>query len=107
MVTASVLMSVVYFITISKKRYNQMYYFWMYIHDLVVMTVVLAGNAGATAVGMIAKHGDEHSGWSAICGYFSNYCKKTEISLMFSYISFMCLMSLAIWNERRPTLLLS
>ncbi|GER45518.1 CASP-like protein VIT_17s0000g00560 [Striga asiatica] len=61
------------------------YYFYMFLHDLVMTILLMAGCAAATAVGYIGKYGNSHSGWMAICGYFAKFCNWVTAASILSY----------------------
>lgn len=71
-------------------------YFFFFLHDMVVMTLLMAGCSAATAMGYLGKYGNQHAGWIAICGYFDKYCNRITISVTLSYIAFLFYFSLTI-----------
>ncbi|MCD7460049.1 hypothetical protein HAX54_042749 [Datura stramonium] len=78
-------------------------YFYLFIHDMIMMALLLAGCASATAIGYVAKYGESHSGWMPICDSVAKFCHKTIASLGFSYfgvISYLCL-AIILANQSR------
>lgn len=71
-------------------------YFLFFLHDLVVMTLLMAGCSAATAIGYLGRYGNKHAGWMAVCGYVESYCNRITISLTLSYIAFLFYFFLAI-----------
>lgn len=66
-------------------------------------TALLAsGCSAATAVAYIAKNGNEHAGWLAICGYMDSYCNRGGISLACSYAAFIVFFLLAATTMKGP-----
>ncbi|KAL6143057.1 hypothetical protein ACLB2K_053755 [Fragaria x ananassa] len=63
-------------------------YFFLFLLDTVMMVLIIAGCAAATAIGYVGKYGEEHMTWQATCGYVSKFCNRMSISLAFSYLAF-------------------
>ncbi|KAL8113932.1 CASP-like protein 1F1 [Apium graveolens] len=63
-------------------------YFFFFLHDVVVMTLLMAGCSAATAMGYVGKYGNSHAGWMPICEYFDKYCSRITIAVTLSYIAF-------------------
>ncbi|XP_044494435.1 CASP-like protein 1F1 [Mangifera indica] len=78
-------------------------YFFLFIHDLVMMSLLMSAAAAATAEAYIGRHGNKHSGWTAICHNFGKFCNKITLSLSFSYFSFLFMMILTIISARSST----
>ncbi|XP_074381803.1 CASP-like protein 1F1 [Apium graveolens] len=80
-------------------------YFFFFLHDLVVMTLLMAGCSAATAMGYLGRYGNKYAGWIAICGYFESYCNRITISVTLSYIAFLLYFFLAIISasKSRPS----
>ncbi|KAA8542072.1 hypothetical protein F0562_023224 [Nyssa sinensis] len=71
-------------------------YFYMFLHDLVMMTLVMAGCAAATAIGFVGRYGNSHTGWIAFCDHFVKFCDRVTISVILSYFSFLFYLFLTI-----------
>ncbi|KAJ8559764.1 hypothetical protein K7X08_003822 [Anisodus acutangulus] len=71
-------------------------YFYMFLHDLIMMALLLAGCAAATAVGYVGKYGEMHSGWMPICDHVSKFCHKVTTSVMLSYFAVILYLFLTI-----------
>ncbi|XP_006347352.1 CASP-like protein 1F1 [Solanum tuberosum] len=71
-------------------------YFYMFIHDLITMALLLAGCAAATAVGYVGKYGESHSGWMPICDHVDKFCRKVSHSIMLSYVAMILYLCLTI-----------
>ncbi|XP_059300105.1 CASP-like protein 1F1 [Lycium ferocissimum] len=79
-------------------------YFYMFLHDLIVMALLLAGCAAATAIGYVGKYGEMHSGWMPICDHVSKFCHKVTTSVMLSYfavILYLCLVIISANQSRK------
>ncbi|CAN6485522.1 unnamed protein product [Victoria cruziana] len=70
--------------------------------DLAATALLASGCSAATAVAYIAKNGNEHAGWLAICGYMDSYCNRGGISLACSYAAFIVFFLLAATTMKGP-----
>ncbi|KAF3438513.1 hypothetical protein FNV43_RR21275 [Rhamnella rubrinervis] len=77
---------------------NPANYFFLFLHDLFMVSLVLAGCAAATAIGYVGRYGNSHSGWSPICDHFGNFCKRVTNSVIFSYLAVLFLLMLTIMS---------
>ncbi|MQM20545.1 hypothetical protein Taro_053567 [Colocasia esculenta] len=59
---------------------------FMHAADLVIMGLEVAAAASATAVSYVGKYGNESAGWMPVCGYFPNFCNKTEACLAINFL---------------------
>ncbi|KAK4351132.1 hypothetical protein RND71_030445 [Anisodus tanguticus] len=71
-------------------------YFYLFIHDMIMMALLLAGCAAATTIGYVAKYGESHSGWMPICDSVRKFCHKIIASIAFSYFGVIFYVCLAI-----------
>ncbi|XP_062114905.1 CASP-like protein 1F1 [Humulus lupulus] len=87
-----------FFLVIFLRRFffNPANYFFLFLHDLMMLLLVLAGCAAATAIGYVGQYGNSHSGWSPICDHFQKYCKRVTASLAVSYFSVLFFLMLTI-----------
>ncbi|MCE3050856.1 hypothetical protein HAX54_048311 [Datura stramonium] len=79
-------------------------YFYIFLHDLIVMALLLAGCAAATAIGYVGKHGEMHSGWMPICDHVPKFCHKVTTGVMLSYFAvlfYLCLVIISANQSRR------
>ncbi|XP_055831744.1 CASP-like protein 1F1 [Solanum dulcamara] len=71
-------------------------YFYMFLHDLIMMALLLAGCAAATAIGYVGQYGESHSGWMPICDHVDKFCRKVRHSIILSYIAVLLYLCLTI-----------
>ncbi|KAL8464269.1 hypothetical protein ACS0TY_033969 [Phlomoides rotata] len=71
-------------------------YFYMFLLDLAMTILLMAGCAAATSVGYIGKHGNSHAGWAAICGYFGKFCSRATAASSLSYLAFIFYLILTV-----------
>ncbi|XP_059304268.1 CASP-like protein 1F1 [Lycium ferocissimum] len=71
-------------------------YFYLFVHDMIMMALLLAGCAAATTIGYVGKYGESHSGWMPICDSVAKFCHKIIASLAFSYFGVIFYLCLAI-----------
>ncbi|KAF2311570.1 hypothetical protein GH714_024913 [Hevea brasiliensis] len=62
-VCAFSVLSLMFLFVVCRYGSNPAYFFFMFLNDLMMMCLVLAGCAAATAVGFVGKYGNSHSGW--------------------------------------------
>ncbi|MCD7460050.1 hypothetical protein HAX54_042750 [Datura stramonium] len=77
-----------------KKHLDSNKYFYLFLHDLLVLGLLVAGSAAATAIGYVGKYGQKHSGWEPICSFVAKFCHKVTVSVTLSYIAiifYLCL----------------
>ncbi|XP_008231051.1 PREDICTED: CASP-like protein 1F2 [Prunus mume] len=82
-------------------------YFFLLVHDVVMMVLIISGCAAATAIGYVGRYGEKKMTWQPTCGYVSKYCDRMSISLAFSYLAFFAYLLLtftsALTLMSRPT----
>lgn len=71
-------------------------YFLLFLHDLVMMLLMMSGCVAASAVGYVSKYGEEKIGWMAVCDHVNKFCDQMLLSLVFSYLTFFSYLSLTI-----------
>ncbi|KAI7985867.1 CASP-like protein 1F1 [Camellia lanceoleosa] len=76
-------------------------YFYMFLHDLVLMTLVIAACGAATSIGFVGRYGNNHAGWMPICDNFVRFCDRVTISLILSYFSFLFYLFLTIISANK------
>ncbi|XP_071901989.1 CASP-like protein 1F1 [Coffea arabica] len=76
-------------------------YFVMFLHDLIMSTLLMAGCAAATAIGWVGKYGNNHIGWTAVCDHFKNYCNRTAYSVVCSYAAVILYLLLTIISAKK------
>lgn len=50
--------------------------------------MVISATSAATAIGLVARDGNNYLGWMAICGDFVKFCNKMTVAVVLSYFSF-------------------
>ncbi|KAJ7957198.1 CASP-like protein [Quillaja saponaria] len=71
-------------------------YYYLFLHDLLMLVLVLSGCAAASAIGYVGRHGNSHTGWAPICDNFQKFCSKVATSLILSYLSVLFLLMLTV-----------
>ncbi|CAK9177456.1 unnamed protein product [Ilex paraguariensis] len=79
--------------------------FMYYPHEFelrqVVMILLMAGCAAATAIGFVGRYGNSHTGWMAICDHFAKFCNRATVSVMFSFLAFILYLCLTIISANK------
>ncbi|OAY30635.1 CASP-like protein 1F1 [Manihot esculenta] len=89
-------LSLIFLFVVCRYGSNPAHFFFMFLNDLMMMCLVLAGCAAATAEGFIGKYGNRHSGWMPICDHFGRFCKTGTVSAILSYLALLFLLMLTV-----------
>ncbi|PRQ16889.1 putative casparian strip membrane protein [Rosa chinensis] len=95
-VSACCLVSLLLVFLLHLQGSNPNHYFLLFLHDLFIMCLVLAGCAAATAIGFVGRYGNSHTGWTPICDHFGKFCHRVLISVILSYLSLIILLMLTV-----------
>ncbi|KDO46460.1 hypothetical protein CISIN_1g030053mg [Citrus sinensis] len=80
---------------------SHMKYFLLFLHDMVTMVLLISGCAAASAIGYVGKYGELKMGWGPVCGFAPKFCNRSTISLVLSYLAFLCYMGLTILSAHK------
>ncbi|KAL2634515.1 hypothetical protein R1flu_005994 [Riccia fluitans] len=69
--------------------------------DLLVVNILMASAAAATAVAYIGKNGLEEAGWTEICSIFDRYCHHILGALIACYLGWLFLLVAVFLGMRR------
>ncbi|XP_073147880.1 CASP-like protein 1F1 [Henckelia pumila] len=83
------------------KAINPKSYFVMFIHDLMISVLLMAGCAAATAVGFVGKYGVNEAGWLPLCDHFPPFCNRCTMATGLSYVSFLLYILLTIISANK------
>ncbi|KAJ8422380.1 hypothetical protein Cgig2_011177 [Carnegiea gigantea] len=95
-VCSLVLFSLIGVYILLKKKPNPNSWFVLFLHDLVVMVLMISACGAASAIGYVALHGQMETAWLRICDRVGRFCRKVGVSLGLSYMAFLCLFALTI-----------
>ncbi|XP_020087858.1 CASP-like protein 1U1 [Ananas comosus] len=76
--------------------YNLMEGYTLQILDKVIMSLVMASAAAATAIGYLGLNGDDSIGWSKVCPYYEKFCHRASVSLIMSYLGFLLFLIMCV-----------
>ncbi|PKI65510.1 CASP-like protein 1F2 [Punica granatum] len=99
------LMSLVFLCCLRRPGSNFRHYFFLFLHDLVIMVLMISGCSAASAVGYVGRYGEEKMGWLAVCNRVAKFCNRTLVSVVLSYLAFFCYFALSITSARKLALL--
>ncbi|KAK9066357.1 hypothetical protein SSX86_013690 [Deinandra increscens subsp. villosa] len=94
-------LSLVPVITLGRKFSNSSRYFFLFLHDLILVILLAGGTGAATSFAEVGKYGNSHAGWMPICDNFGKFCHKVSYSLILGYISVFCYLLLAIISANK------
>ncbi|KAH9602475.1 hypothetical protein KSS87_007978 [Heliosperma pusillum] len=84
------------YVIYKKQSNNRGYWYYLFLHDLVVMTVLISACGAASSIGYVGIYGQTETFWTKICNNVGKFCVKVAISVGFSYAAFLCLFVLTI-----------
>ncbi|KAK8338878.1 hypothetical protein V6Z11_A09G284600 [Gossypium hirsutum] len=87
-----------FFLFFARHALTATIYFFFFLHDLMMMSLVLSGLAAGTVIGMVARDGNGHTGWLKICDRFEKFCDKVTVSMALSYVAVVCLLVLTVMS---------
>ncbi|KAF3435297.1 hypothetical protein FNV43_RR22384 [Rhamnella rubrinervis] len=71
-------------------------YFFVFLHDMVMMALMVSGCAAATAIGYVGRHGEEQMTWHSLCGYVGKFCNKIMVAVALSYLTLFAYLALTL-----------
>ncbi|XP_073295990.1 CASP-like protein 1F1 [Primulina huaijiensis] len=80
---------------------NPTNYFAMFVHDLIITVLLMAGCAAATAIGFVGKYGVSEAGWLPLCDHFPPFCNRGAAATTLSYFSVVFYMVLTIISAKK------
>ncbi|XP_062170643.1 CASP-like protein 1F1 [Alnus glutinosa] len=95
------LLSLLFVFFFCRQGLNPSNYYYLFLHDLFMTLLVLAGCAAATAEGFIGRYGNSHAGWTPICDNFGKFCNQMTTSVILSYLSLSFLLTLTITSASK------
>ncbi|KAG9446270.1 hypothetical protein H6P81_012398 [Aristolochia fimbriata] len=96
------LASLPFVLMLTANRSRQRCFFCLFLLDLMVMGLLTAASSAATAIGLVGKYGNSHTGWGEICSYVGHYCDKTTYSLVCSYAALILFFFITILSATKP-----
>ncbi|KAL5581430.1 hypothetical protein UlMin_013872 [Ulmus minor] len=90
-----------FFLTRSEAEPKLKKYFFVFVHDTVVLVLAVSGCAAATAIGYVSRYGEEDMTWQAVCDQVNKYCHRMTIALVLSYLAFFAYLTLTLMSARR------
>ncbi|KAK6912930.1 Casparian strip membrane protein domain [Dillenia turbinata] len=77
-------------------------YFFVFLHDMMIMVLMISGCAASTAVGYMSRYGESQTGWTGICDRVAKFCNRVQIAILLSYLAFFCFLALTIMSALNP-----
>ncbi|KAK4774765.1 hypothetical protein SAY86_009700 [Trapa natans] len=99
------LLSMMFICHLSRFQPNFRSYFFLFLHDLVIMVLMISGCSAASAIGYVGRYGEERTGWLAVCDQVAKFCNRTLASIILSYLAFFCYFALSIISAHKLALL--
>ncbi|XP_050221545.1 CASP-like protein 1F1 [Mercurialis annua] len=94
-------LSLFFLCVVGRYSSNPGHIFFLFLHDLIMMLLLLAGCSAATAIGFLGKYGNTYSGWMPICDRFGKFCHRGTVSVMLAYLSVIFLLILTVSSANK------
>ncbi|KAH6829927.1 hypothetical protein C2S53_018698 [Perilla frutescens var. hirtella] len=91
-------LSVILVISLNRPKSNPKNYFYLLLHDLVCVLVLLSACSAAMAIGFVGKFGQAETGWMSICDRVQEFCDKMTVSIVTSFLAVICLFLLTVMS---------
>ncbi|KAK4483245.1 hypothetical protein RD792_010429 [Penstemon davidsonii] len=88
--------SVVLVIVLNRPKSNPKNYFYLLLHDLVNILLLLSGVSAAMAIGYVGRFGQQKTGWISICDRVQKFCDKIMVSIVLSFLAVIFLLLLTV-----------
>ncbi|XP_059624622.1 CASP-like protein 1F2 [Cornus florida] len=88
-------------VVVIMNRYPKSNYFYLFLHDMVIMALLISGCAAASAVGYVSHFGANEMGWMPVCDRVGKYCDKVTLAVALSYVAWFCFFTLTILSAYR------
>ncbi|CAL5192963.1 unnamed protein product [Lathyrus oleraceus] len=72
------------------------YCFFLFLFDLVMTVLLIAGCTATSAIGFVGQYGEDHVGWTPICNNVKKFCRVNLTSLLISYLAFFANLGLTV-----------
>ncbi|XP_042064150.1 CASP-like protein 1F2 [Salvia splendens] len=79
-----------------RKPLNSTYYFCLFLHDLMITVLLMAGLGAAMAIAYVGKFGNSHTGWMQICDHFGKFCNTVIASSVVGFLGLFVYLILTI-----------
>ncbi|KAJ0680006.1 putative casparian strip membrane protein [Helianthus annuus] len=86
---------------LSRKLSNSLNYFFLFLHDLMIVILLAGGFGAATTYAQVGKYGNSHAGWMPICNDFGKFCHHVAASLILGFLALFCYMVLAVMSANK------
>ncbi|KAF6137975.1 hypothetical protein GIB67_041848 [Kingdonia uniflora] len=74
-------------------------HFLIFFGDLVALVLSASSLGAGTAIGLLGKYGNTHTGWLEICDKFSHFCDEVQHSLAAGYLAAILFFILTLWSS--------
>ncbi|KAL6509141.1 hypothetical protein OROGR_022451 [Orobanche gracilis] len=93
--------SVILVISLNRPKSNPENYFYLLLHDMVSLVLLLSGCSAATAIGYVGRFGQSETGWLSICDRVAKFCDKIMASIVSSFVAVICLIVLILMSAHK------
>ncbi|KAK6155349.1 hypothetical protein DH2020_009597 [Rehmannia glutinosa] len=94
-------LSVILVISLNGPKSNPKNYFYLLLHDMVGLLLLLSGCSAAMAIGYVGRFGMVQTGWMAICDRVEKFCDKIMVSIVSSFVAIICLLVLTVMSAHK------
>ncbi|XP_057767577.1 CASP-like protein 1F2 [Salvia miltiorrhiza] len=90
------LLSLILVFLMGRKAASSTHYFCLFLHDLIITTLLMAALAASWAIAYVGKFGNSHTGWIQICDHFGKFCNRGIASTLLGFLGVIIYLILTI-----------
>ncbi|CAA0824608.1 CASP-like protein 1C2 [Striga hermonthica] len=94
-------LSVILVISLNPSKSNPNKYFYLLLHDMLSLVLLLSGTSAAMAIGYVGRYGQSKTGWMPVCDRVAKFCDKIIASIVSSFVALICLVLLTIMSAHK------
>ncbi|XP_047938455.1 CASP-like protein 1F1 [Salvia hispanica] len=94
--SALAILSLIVVLLMGRKAVHSAHYFGLFLHDLIVTVLLMAGLGAAMGIAYVGKYGNSRSGWMPICDHFGKFCNRGVVSVVLGFMGFFVYLFLTI-----------
>ncbi|KAH6772030.1 hypothetical protein C2S53_015022 [Perilla frutescens var. hirtella] len=94
-------LSLILVLTMRTKAVKSHHHFFLFLHDLILTILLMAGFAAWMAIAYVGKYGNSHTGWMPICDHFGKFCNRGIVSGIIGFLGIVVYLILTIISANK------